>query len=636
MNISPRDILKQYWGFEDFKSSQKIAIQSVLESQDTCVFLPTGGGKSICFQVPALAMPGICIVISPLVALMEDQVENLKTKGIKAQLLKSGMSFKEIDQKLDNCVYGNYKFLYLSPERLQQELVQQRILKMNVNLIAVDEAHCISQWGHDFRPAYKEIHKLKELQPKVPIIALTATATKQVKKDIQEELELHQPKIIEESFKRENIAFLKRYSYDKINELYSSLKSSNSSSIVYVRNRSTCQELSSFLNKKGLKATFYHGGVSTNDKQKRLVSWLTEETPVMVATNAFGMGIDKSNVRLVIHYHLPESLESYYQEAGRAGRDGKAAQAMMLYNDSDKQRLTNQFIKTIPQFETVQVVYKSMMKHFRIAYGEGQETTHDFNFHEFCSKYKLHTILTFNTLNLLDRLSVISLDKSFQKKTRLKFLVSSERLIDFINHHTQFALLIRTLLRTYGGVFEQELNINTQLLQKKTGYNEKEVIAQLEALEKHGLLEADFIKQDLSITLIKPREDQYTLNPLRKYIFQYQENKLGKARSVLEYVEEHYNCLQNFILNYFGEQNHLDCGQCSNCMNKKEKKINKPNNEQGKIIQNFIMTQLAQSDLNSRDIIEKSDFPKEAILETLQLLIEKGQIKLTQKNTYSL
>ncbi|MBZ9786638.1 RecQ family ATP-dependent DNA helicase [Psychroflexus sp. CAK57W] len=635
MRSTPLDILKTYWGYENFKPPQELAIESVLKGKDTCVFLPTGGGKSLCFQIPALVESGICIVISPLVALMQDQVENLKSRGIKAQLLKSGMPYKEIDQKLDNCVYGNYKFLYLSPERLQQDLVQQRIAKMNVNFIAVDEAHCISQWGHDFRPAYRQISILKELHPRVPVIALTATATTQVKKDIVEELELADPTLVEKSFERSNISFLNRFSNDKMDDLFSMLNKSEPSSIVYVRNRSACMELSDFLNKKGLKSTFFHGGITQTEKQNRLASWLAEKHHIMIATNAFGMGIDKANVRQVIHYHLPESMESYYQEAGRAGRDGYPAKATILYNESDKQRLNNQFVKTIPTFEAVQLVYKALMSNFRVAYGEGENKTFDFNFHEFCLRYKLHTILAYNTLNLLDRLSVISLDKSFHKKTKLKFSVSSERLIRFIDHHTQYALLVRTLLRTYGGVFEQELTINTQLLKKKTGFNDAEVYSQLEALEKHGLLSAEFIKQDLSITLIPPREDKYTLNPLWKYIVQYQENKLKKAETVLKYIEEDAMCLQSFILKYFGEKKFKACGICSNCLKNKAKTIKEPGSKYYKSIELFILKTLSESDSNSKEIIQKSEFPKEAVLESLQRLLEKRKIKLISKNIYS-
>ena len=634
MKPIPLDILKTYWGYEEFKPSQKLAVDSILGQKDTCVFLPTGGGKSICFQVPALVEPGICIVVSPLVALMQDQVENLKSRGIKAQLLKSGMSHVEVDQRLDNCIYGNYKFLYLSPERLQQELVRERIRKMNVNFIAVDEAHCISQWGHDFRPAYREIHLLKELQPGIPVIALTATATGQVKQDIITELELKNPVIILESFQRPNIDLLTDFTADKMNALYSQLNIAKENSIVYVRNRSACIELSDFLNKKGLRSTYFHGGISQTDKQKKLANWLKEDYPIMIATNAFGMGIDKANVRQVIHYHLPESLESYYQEAGRAGRDGKPARAVVLFNESDKQRLKNQFIKTIPSFEAIKNVYKALMSNFRIAYGEGENEIFDFNFYEFCSHYKLHTVLTYNTLNLLDRLSVISLDKSFQKKTRLKFLVTSKAVLDFIDSHTQFSLLIRTILRTYGGVFDNELTLNTQLIKKKTGYNDKEVYDQLEALKKHGILSAEFIKQDLSITFILPREDKYTLNPLRKYVNDYQNNKLKKAETVLLYVEEKTLCLQSFILKYFSEKELKPCGKCSVCLT----------NQAGRNPQLFskyqdlnhsILEELKLSNLSSKELSLKIECPKEALLESLQQLLENRKITLQSNNTYS-
>lgn len=634
MKPIPLDMLKTYWGYDQFKPSQELAVDSILRQKDTCVFLPTGGGKSICFQVPALVEPGICIVISPLVALMQDQVENLKSRGIKAQLLKSGMSHVEVDQRLDNCIYGNYKFLYLSPERLQQELVRERIRKMNVNFIAVDEAHCISQWGHDFRPAYREIHLLKELQPGISIIALTATATEKVKQDIITELELEDPAIISESFRRPNIALLTDFTADKMNALYSQLNIATENSIVYVRNRSACVELSEFLNKKGLRSTYFHGGISQTDKQKKLANWLKEDYPIMIATNAFGMGIDKANVRQVIHYHLPESLESYYQEAGRAGRDGKPARAIVLFNESDKQRLKNQFIKTIPSFEAIKNVYKALMSNFRIAYGEGENEVFDFNFYEFCTHYKLHTILTYNTLNLLDRLSVISLDKSFQKKAKLKFLVTSKAVINFIDSHTRFALLIRTILRTYGGVFDNELTLNMQLIKKKTGYNNKEVYDQLEALKKHGILSAEFIKQDLSITFILPREDKYTLNPLRKYVNDYQNNKLQKAETVLLYIDEKTLCLQGFILNYFGEKELKPCGKCSVCL-ASQAKINPQLSSKYQDLNGCILEELKLSNLSSKELSLKIKYPKEALLESLQQLLESGKIKLESNNTYS-
>ena len=634
MATTPLDILKTYWGYEAFKPSQQKAIGSALDNLDTCVFLPTGGGKSICFQIPALVLPGICIVISPLVALMQDQVNTLKSKGIKALMLKGGMTYREIDQNLDNCIYGDYKFLYLSPERLQQEMVQQRLAKMNVNFIAVDEAHCISQWGHDFRPAYSQIQLLRDLQPDAPTIALTATATAQVKEDIIQSLKLHQPTLVEESFKRTNLSLSIQFSNDKVNDLFLLLQDAPPSTIVYVRNRALCKELSDFLNKKGLTSTFFHGGISSAEKQDRLKSWLEEKHHIIIATNAFGMGIDKANVKQVIHYHLPESLESYYQEAGRAGRDGLASKAIILYNDSDKQRLDSQFVKTIPSFETVQQVYKAVMSYFRIAYGEGENTIHDFNFYEFCTRYKFHNILAFNALSLLDRLSIIRLDNSFQKKTKLKFQVSSKQLIRFIDQHTQFALLVRTLLRTYGGVFEQELNVNTHLLKKKTGLNEASILKQLETLEHHGVLVAEFIKQDLSLTLILPREDNYTLNPQKTHIVQYQQNKLQKAQSVLDYIDKHQLCLQNFILHYFGENPTEACGKCTNCLRQQTDNLEEPAASYYSLIEHKILNLLEQNELGSKDIILKSGYPKHYVLKSLQTLLEKNKIKITNVNTY--
>lgn len=635
MNPTPESILKTYWGFENFKPAQKTAVEAALSQKDVCVFLPTGGGKSICFQVPALSMPGICLVISPLLALMKDQVENLKNKGIKAMYLEGGMSYRDVDQSLDNCIYGNYKFLYLSPERLQQEIVQTRISKMNVNLIAVDEAHCISQWGHDFRPAYRNISLLREIQPGINMMALTATATASVKKDIASELQLKNVVEVSESFRRSNIALKKIQTADKHFEILNQLQDLKTNSIVYVRNRSKTVEIAEFLNKNGLKSDFFHGGIYTSEKNKKLKSWLDEQTQIMVATNAFGMGIDKSNVGKVIHYHLPESLESYFQEAGRAGRDETYAEAVIIYNESDKIRLQNQFIKTIPDFQSLQNVYKALMRYFRIAYGEGENEIFDFNFYEFCKQYQLNTILTYNTLNLLDRLSVITLSKTFQKKSKVKFLVNSEQVLDYIEDNDQYALLTRTILRTYGGVFDNELILNVKMISKKTGFSEQEIFTQLEALHQQKILDAKIIKQDMSITLLMPREDKYTLNPLREYTSQYRENKLRKAEYVLDYVDESEICLQNFILEYFDENTKKNCGICSICLQNKQLK-SKHKKTSSKEIQSFILKKLDHNEMSSRDLVNSESFEKNKVLEVIQKLLEHNIIEITNSNTYKL
>ncbi|MFN2261691.1 MAG: ATP-dependent DNA helicase RecQ [Psychroflexus sp.] len=635
MNPTPESVLKTYWGFENFKPAQKTAIDAALNQKDVCVFLPTGGGKSICFQVPALSMSGICLVISPLLALMKDQVENLKSKGIKAMYLEGGMSFRDLDQSLDNCIFGNYKFLYLSPERLQQEIVQARIVKMNVNLIAIDEAHCISQWGHDFRPAYRNISLLREIQPGINMMALTATATASVKKDIASELQLKNVVEVSESFRRSNIALKKIQTADKHFEILNQLQYVKSNSIVYVRNRSKTVEISEFLNKNGLKADFFHGGIYTSEKNKKLKSWLDEQTKIMVATNAFGMGIDKSNVGKVIHYHLPESLESYFQEAGRAGRDQSYAEAVIIYNDSDKIRLQNQFIKTIPDFQSLQNVYKALIRYFRIAYGEGENETFDFNFYEFCKQYQLNTNLSYNTLNLLDRLSVITLSKTFEKKSKIKFLVSSKQVLNYIEDNDQYALLTRTILRTYGGVFDNELLLNIKMISKKTGFSEQEIFNKLEALHEQKILNAKVIKQDMSITFLLPREDKYTLNPLKKYTLQYRENKLRKAEYVLDYVDESEICLQKFILEYFDEKTKGNCGICSVCLqNEQSKSKNKKVNS--KDIQSYILNKLKNKEMSSRDLIASESFQKNQILEVIQKLLEYNIIEITNSNTYKL
>src|SRR5690606_34522976 len=440
--------------FRAFRPMQQEIISSALEKRDVLALLPTGGGKSLCFQIPGLVQEGICIVVSPLVALMEDQVNTLQKKGIKALAIVGGISYSNLDALLDNCIYGNFKFLYLSPERLQQDLVQHRIKQMNVNLIAIDEAHCISQWGHDFRPAYLNISILRELHPDVPFMALTASATTVVVEDIKKQAGLIQAQVFKSSLERKNIAYNVVFAEDKIYRLRQILNDPEAPGIIYVRSRKATIEITKELKYYGYKAEAFHGGLTGKEKTIRLENWLKEEVKIMVATNAFGMGIDKPNVRNVIHLNLPESIESYFQEAGRAGRDSAPATATIITNNSDLPLLKNQFIKTLPDLDYTILVYKKLCTYFRIPYGEGEELFFDFNFSAFCNQYQLHSEKTYNTLQLLDRISIIKLTQQFRKVSQIQFIISGNQLFPYLEKNTKYEEVARTILRTYGGIFE--------------------------------------------------------------------------------------------------------------------------------------------------------------------------------------
>ncbi|NNL83466.1 MAG: RecQ family ATP-dependent DNA helicase, partial [Winogradskyella sp.] len=462
--MHPVELLERYWNHTSFRPLQEEIITSVIEKNDVFVLLPTGGGKSLCFQIPALIHEGICIVISPLIALMKDQVNTLKQKGIKSIALTSGISYAELDTLLDNCIYGNYKFLYLSPERLQQPIVQERIQQMNVSLIAVDEAHCISQWGNDFRPAYAQIGQLRQWHPHVNVIALTATAKTEVIEDTIQALDLLDPKLFKGSFYRANVCFSVIKTNDKLFHLEQLLNKHKGSSIIYVRNRKGTEELQNYLSGKGFSAAAYHGGITNKDKQDRLNDWLNERVSIMVATTAFGMGIDKANVSSVIHYHLPESLESYYQEAGRAGRNGADAQAVILTKKTDEDQLKQQFLGSLPSVADIKLIYNKLCNYFQISYGEGHQTVHQFNFKDFCKTYKLPATKTYNALLVLDRNSIISLNQRFSYRTSIQFICSNEEVFKYTEKHPNAEPAIKSLLRTYGGIFDFETKVNLELV----------------------------------------------------------------------------------------------------------------------------------------------------------------------------
>lgn len=628
----PINILERYWKFTAFKPNQEAIINAVLEGEDTFALLPTGGGKSLCFQIPALVKEGICIVISPLIALMKDQVQQLNNKGIKAMALTSGISYSELDTLLDNCIYGNYKFLYLSPERLQQELVQDRIRLMNVNLIAVDEAHCISQWGSDFRPAYKNITLLRQLQPSVNVIALTASAKPEVIEDITKELDFIQPKIFKQSFYRPNLAYMVYHENDKYYRIESILKKYSASSIIYVRNRKLTLELSSFLSSKNITATHYHGGLSNDEKDKNMTAWINNQKQVMVATNAFGMGIDKPDVKTVIHLNLPESIESYFQEAGRVGRNGDKAFAVILKNNSDAVLVKNQFLKVLPTVNFVKQVYRKLCSYFQISYGEGEYITNDFDFNSFCKTYNFSSILCYNALLLLDRNSVITLSKQFKNKVTVQFIISSSALFNYLETHQELNLIVKSMLRMYGGIFDHITKIDLKRIAEKASVTESELINALHELKNNQIISLDLAKTDAQITFIQPREDDKTINRIAKIIEQQNKLKQQQVKSMLDYVENDSVCKSMQLLAYFGEKEIEPCGICSVCVETKKEKAP----QDLKSLKNSIIELLETGELSSRQINTTIEASEKDIKTVLKLLLEHGIIKITPTNTYKL
>ena len=620
-------ILQKHWKHDKFRQPQEQIIQNVIEGKDTLALLPTGGGKSICFQVPAMMQDGICLVISPLIALIKDQVENLEKRNIKAVALLGGISQNETSDLLDNCEFGNYKFLYLSPERLQQDWVLERIKKLPINLIAIDEAHCVSQWGHDFRPAYLKINILKEHFNKTPFIALTASATLRVQQDIIENLKLNNTTTFTGSFKRENLSYYVVLTEDKLHKIEQILNKNKQSSIIYVRNRRSCIETSENINKLGYSSTFYHGGLSIKDKNTNMKKWMDNECQVMVATNAFGMGIDKPDVKTVIHIQLPENIENYYQEAGRAGRNEEKAFAILITSPGDIETAKNQFIEVLPNKDFLKNVYHKLNSFFKIAYGEGYNSKFSFNLNQFCNQYKLPVMKTYNALQFLDRQSIITLNSEFSEKTSIQFVLESKEIIRYMSLHRNEEEIITNILRTYTGIFDIETNINTALIAKKAHVTEKEVLKTLENLKQSGCIIIAKLNNDSSITFNEIREDDLTINRVSKYLENQNNLKKNQFNEVIHYINNE-ECKTNFILNYFGEKTNENCGVCSYCMSLKKSDRN--------LIQNQILKLLEKAPISSREIENQLSFSTKEILNAIQVLLESEKIKINKINQYTL
>lgn len=622
MEKTSLSILKEYWGYDKFRPLQEEIIHEVLLGNDTLALMPTGGGKSICFQVPALLREGICIVISPLIALMKDQVENLRKRNIPAIAIYSGMSHREIDIALDNCIFGNIKFLYLAPERLYNDMVQERIRHMNVNLFAIDEAHCISQWGYDFRPSYLELIKLRELKPKVPVLALTATATPKVIDDIQDKLGFQSSNVLSKSFRRENLAYMVFDEENKMGRMLKVISKIGGTGIVYVRNRRETQEVARYLLNHGIPADFYHAGLDMQNRAKKQDAWTSNQIRVIVATNAFGMGIDKPDVRFVVHLDIPDSLEAYYQEAGRAGRDGKKAYPVMLYQQSDRNELWENIDLSFPDFQFIQQVYHHLCNYFQIAYGAGKGLTYDFDVVDFSKKYKLDVVKTLSALKFLERDKWLALSEAVYIPARIKFEVDYQELYRFQVQSAHFDPLIKAILRAYGGVFDYYVPINEFEIAKKIGKPYEEVVKMLRSLQQQEL--ATYVaKTDApQLQFLQPRVDYKNLYIDTQFIAERKAIKEEQIKAIYQYLDGK-DCRSLSLQHYFGEEATEPCGVCDLCVVRQHK------SGVSESIEKKIQYLLLEKPLPLHDLIEAIEIGKEEDrLKVLRSLMDSDTVKI--------
>lgn len=611
-------ILQQYWHYTSFRGEQENIIQAVLEKKDVLALLPTGGGKSVCFQVPALLMDGLCLVVSPLIALMKDQVENLLKKNIPAASLTSGMSFFEVKKTFQNAVEGKYKFLYVSPERLESNLFKDYLHELNICLIAVDEAHCISQWGYDFRPPYLRIANLRNEIPEIPVIALTASATPLVQKDIVEKLQFKNANIFSQSFEKPNLSFSVFKEDSKINKTIEILKKVAGSSIIYCKNRKETKKISTLLQQHNISADFYHAGLKQEDRNKKQASWIQNKTRVIVCTNAFGMGIDKPDVRTVIHYDITDCLENYYQEAGRAGRDGKKSYAILLYQTIDEKELELLPNIKFPKIEDIQNVYQSIANYLQIPEGIGEGNYYDFDIIEFCNNFKLDTILVLNVLRFLEQQGHISFNENIFLPSKVVFVADKNSINSFEETHPDLSLVMKTLLRTYEGIYEHKVSVNEKLLAKLCKLSYDKVYDNLKELNNYGIIDYTPQKETPQLYFILNRAPAKHL--YIDFTSYNERKKLYKERieKMLEYIHLEKECRSKFIANYFGDTTVNDCNICDNCLLRKRQSLSE---EEFKKIEQQILATIKNQSTTLKDLLQQLNaIKKEKVLQVLDFL----------------
>ncbi|MBK7870207.1 MAG: RecQ family ATP-dependent DNA helicase [Saprospiraceae bacterium] len=618
---TPLNILKKFWGYDAFRTLQTDIIQSVLDGKDTLALMPTGGGKSICFQVPALCQEGICIVISPLIALMKDQVHNLRQRNIPAAAIYSGMHSIEIDRTFDNCVYGNIKLLYLSPERLVTDLARERISRMHVNLLAIDEAHCISQWGYDFRPPYLEIANIRELLPKAPMLALTATATPEVVEDIQEKLQFKSKNAFQKSFARSNLAYVVLNEEGKMEKLLDILKKVKGSGVVYVRNRRKTKEIAQFLIQKGISADFYHAGLQPEERSEKQDAWIENQTRIMVSTNAFGMGIDKPDVRVVVHMELPDSLEAYFQEAGRAGRDGKKSYAVLLYNHNDRQSLEKNYALAFPEINEIRRVYHALGSYYQLAIGAGAGLSYDFDMISFGKNFQLEPIKTLHALKTLEQAGWLTLSEAVYTPASLLVKVSKEELYDYQLRHPKHDLILKAILRSYQGTFSHFVNIRESQLASFLKISTEEVIKTLHLLHKDNIIEYLPQSDQPQLTFLRDRVDSNDLT-IDHQLYEFRRKRhWERIQKAIAYAEEPI-CRSRQLLNYFGEKNDKDCGICDVCLGRTKADLS---NADYDAIKNKIQEKLNEKVITLEQLMSGfSSVSHEKVLRVLEYLLDEG------------